>query len=134
MQARARASGRGDVAFRGFVTDREGLARALASADLLLHGCPFETFGLGVAEAVAAGCPVVVPDEGGAAELAGGASAVTYRARDVEACADAAIALLERDPQTVRDAATAAAAKVWSVEDQFARTIELYEELLLTRR
>jgi alpha-1,6-mannosyltransferase len=99
-----------------------------------LHGCPFETFGLGVAEAVAAGCPIVVPDEGGAAELAFGESGVRYEARDVEACAEAAIALLGRDPAGLRDAAKSARENVWSEKDQFSRTIELYEELLAERR
>ncbi len=126
----ARVGSRGDVRFEGFITDRVRLARALASADLLLHSCPFETFGLGVAEAVAAGCPVVVPDEGGAAELAFGASSVKYRALDPDACAAAAIMLLERDPVTVRDAARAAVGCIASVEEQFRQTIALYESLL----
>ena len=52
------------VRFTGFEKRREALASALASADVLVHGCPFETFGLGVAEAVACGLPVVAPDEG----------------------------------------------------------------------
>jgi len=34
----------------GFTSDREELAQALASSDLLLHGSAAETFGLGVAE------------------------------------------------------------------------------------
>jgi alpha-1,6-mannosyltransferase len=130
----ARVAGRADVRFEGFITDRAALSRALASADLLLHGCPFETFGLGVAEAVASGCPVVVPDEGGAAELAFGPSAVSYRALDVEACAAAAITLLQREPAQVRDAARAARGRVASVEDQFTQTLGLYEELLVARR
>ena len=40
------------VRFVGFETDRATLASALASADVLVHGCPYETFGLGVAEAM----------------------------------------------------------------------------------
>jgi alpha-1,6-mannosyltransferase len=129
----ARVAGRADIRFEGFLTDRPGLARALASADLLLHSCPFETFGLGVAEAVASGCPVVVPDLGGAAELAFGDSSVRYRALDPEACAAAAIALLARDPAGVRDAALAAISKIAGVEDQFRQTLALYEDLLAKR-
>ncbi len=129
----ARVAGRTDIRFEGFLTDRPALASALASADLLLHSCPFETFGLGVAEAVAAGCPVVVPDEGGAAELAFGGSSVRYRALDPEACAAAAIALLGRDPAQVRDAALAAVGRIASVEDQFRQTLALYEDLLSRR-
>jgi alpha-1,6-mannosyltransferase len=123
-----------DARFVGFDTDRARVARALASADLLLHGCPFETFGLGVAEAVATGCPIVVPDEGGAAELAFGTSAALYRARDAPACAGAALDLLARNAGAVRAAAREAADKIASVEDQFRATIALYEELLTERR
>ena len=61
----ARVQGRPDVRFVGFERDRSRLAAALASADLLVHACPFETFGLGVAEAMSCGLPVVVPDSGG---------------------------------------------------------------------
>src|SRR5262249_42325343 len=53
----------GDVMFRGFDRDRARLAAALASADLLVHGCPYETFGLGLAEAKSAGLPLIAPDE-----------------------------------------------------------------------
>lgn len=126
----ARMAARPDVRFEGFITDRQALARALASADLLLHSCPYETFGLGVAEAIASGCPVVVPDEGGAAELAQGISAVKYRALDAEACAAAAIELLTRPADKVRGAAISAGSRIASVEDQFRKTMDLYEELL----
>ena len=56
-------------AFASLGSSRTGsrLAAALASADVLVHGCPYETFGLGVAEAVACGLPVVVPDARGRA-------------------------------------------------------------------
>lgn len=49
--------------------DRVGVARALASASVLLAPCPIESFGLAVLEGMAAGTPVVVSDEGGASEL-----------------------------------------------------------------
>ena len=41
----------------------------LARAACLLHCAPREPFGLVVAEALAAGCPAVVPDAGGPAEI-----------------------------------------------------------------
>lgn len=55
-----------NVAFEGFSPD---VAGELASSDLLLHLCPVEPFGLAILEAMAAGVPVLVPDNGGAAGL-----------------------------------------------------------------
>src|SRR5262249_33606324 len=112
-----RVRGRDDVHFFGFDKDRARLASALASADVLIHGCPYETFGLGVAEAIASGLPAVLPDEGGAAEQAHGASCITYRSGDAEACAAAMEELLARP--NLRDAAIDAAAMVPTVESHF---------------
>jgi alpha-1,6-mannosyltransferase len=50
------------------VTNRALLADVVASADALIHGCEAETFGLVAAEAVASGLPLIVPNEGGAAD------------------------------------------------------------------
>ena len=77
------------VRFVGFEQDRMRLGQSLAAADMLVHGCPYETYGLGVAEAVACGLPVVVPDAGGAAESADPSSGETYRSLDAAACAAA---------------------------------------------
>lgn len=115
--------------FFGFERDREKLATALASSDLLIHGCPFETFGLGVAEALACGLPAVLPDEGGAAEQASPESTMLYRAGDAQACADAIEMMLARDHFEVRQKAALAADRVQSVEDHFARMLDAYAEL-----
>lgn len=68
-----------DVSFLGFEKDRAQLACLLASSDVLLHACPYETFGLGVAEALASGLLGVLPDQGGAAEFADGDRVLSYR-------------------------------------------------------
>ncbi|NML06349.1 glycosyltransferase family 1 protein [Sphingomonas sp. G-3-2-10] len=47
------------VVFPGFVQDRAGLARALASSDIYVSGMADETFGISVIEAQACGLPVV---------------------------------------------------------------------------
>ncbi|MFD2497819.1 glycosyltransferase [Rhizorhabdus histidinilytica] len=47
------------------VRDRMLLARLMASADALIHGCEAETYGLAAAEAAASGLPLIVPAEGG---------------------------------------------------------------------
>jgi alpha-1,6-mannosyltransferase len=118
------------VRFFGFENDREKLATALASADLLVHGCPFETFGLGVAEALACGLPAVLPDEGGAAEQASPESTLLYRSGDADACAAAIEEMLARDPTELRAHARRSAENVGSVEDHFGTMLAIYEDLL----
>jgi alpha-1,6-mannosyltransferase len=118
------------VAFAGFERDRTHLARALASADVLVHGSPYETFGLSVAEAVACGLPVVVPDAGGAAESVDASCGDTYLPLDPSACASAVQRLLARDPTELRARALEAAARVTTVEQHVRRVVGTYEELL----
>ncbi len=135
MEARVR--GRDDVRFLGFEKDRAKLAAALASADALVHGCPHETFGFAIAEAMSVGLPVVVPDEGGASDLADGGSAEKYRAGDVEGARRAILRLLARaeaDREGMRRSAVAAAGKLATVTEQFARTYEAYDALLHGRQ
>lgn len=63
---RARALGHPNVTLHGFVPNASA---PLAAADLLLHTCPEEPFGLVLLEAFAAGVPVLVPNSGGAGDL-----------------------------------------------------------------
>lgn len=50
------------------VTDRSGVAAAMARASVFVHASRYETFGVVVAEALAAGMPVVATDSGGVGE------------------------------------------------------------------
>ena len=117
------------VRFPGFEKDRRKLAAALASADVLVHGCPYETFGLGVAEAVACGLPVVVPDAGGARESVDRASGELYESLDAGACATAIERLLARDPAELRARALEAAARAPTLAQHFAQVLATYEDL-----
>jgi glycosyltransferase involved in cell wall biosynthesis len=63
---RERARRHPNVTLHGFVPDASA---ALVEADLLLHTCPEEPFGLVLLEAFAAGVPVLVPNSGGAGDL-----------------------------------------------------------------
>ena len=63
---RARASRHPNVRLHGYVPDA---ASRLPDADLLLHTCPEEPFGLVLLEAFAAGVPVLVPNSGGAGDI-----------------------------------------------------------------
>ncbi len=130
---RMRARAPRDVAMPGFTKDRDALASALASADALVHGCPFETFGLSIAEAMSCGLPAVVPDEGGAAEMHAEGAGEIYRALDVDACARAVERLLDRmakDEASVREAAARGASRLPTVREQFEKQVALYTELL----
>jgi alpha-1,6-mannosyltransferase len=134
-QLEARVAGRADVHFVGFLSGRAELARALASADLLVHGCPFETFGLGVAEAMATGLPAVVPDQGGAAELVDASCGEHYPSGDPAACAAAVERALGRDQAALRAGALRAVAqRVPTIEGHFRQVFALYEDLLARRR
>jgi len=117
------------VTFEGFERDKQRLADALARADALVHGCPHETFGIAVAEAIACGTPVIVPNEGGAAELAREAHAELYASGDVNACAAAMERLLARDPQALRRGTTEASRSILSVREHFDRLLEQYRAL-----
>jgi alpha-1,6-mannosyltransferase len=115
----------------GLTRDREHLARALASADALLHGSSAETFGLGVAEALCAGLPIIVPDAGGATELAGAAYAERYSAGDAASCALAIERMLAREPHALRAASRAAGeARVLSPHQHFDRLFATYAALV----
>jgi len=108
----------------------------LASADALVHGCPFETFGLSIAEAMSCGLPAIVPDEGGASEMHVPEAGERYRALDVDDCVRAVERLLARitrsaeDAERVRAASIAAAARLPDVVQQFEGQIALYDNLL----
>ena len=88
----------GAVQFTGAVADvRDELARATC----LLHCAEREPFGLVVAEALAAGRPVVVPASGGPAEIADADCGVLYPPGDIAAAA-AGIVSLVRQPALAR--------------------------------
>jgi glycosyltransferase involved in cell wall biosynthesis len=71
-----------NVQFAGF---SDGVAGELAQADLLLHTCAVEPFGLAILEAMAANVAVLVPDQGGAALLVDeGVSGFKFRADDAD--------------------------------------------------
>ncbi len=122
------ASGDGNVAMLGAIEDRDALARCYASADVLVHGSAAETYGLVVAEAIASGLPVVVPDAGGAADLAPRGRSKTYRTGDSVACAAAILAILADggDPPTARPPGSA--------DDHFTALFEHYASLVRARR
>lgn len=117
----------------GFTKDRVELATHLANADMLVHGCPFETFGLSIAEAMSCGLPAVVPDDGGANEMHDAESGERYAANDTDACVEAMVRLRDRislNTRGLRTSASRAASRLPTVVEHFSGQIELYENLL----
>ena len=126
-------AGDAPVFMPGFSKDRIALATHLANADMLVHGCPFETFGLSIAEAMSCGLPAVVPDDGGASEMHDPESGERYTANDAHACSESIVRLKARidlNRRGLRSSAASAAAKLPSVIDHFSEQIELYTTLL----
>jgi alpha-1,6-mannosyltransferase len=65
LEHRLHAAAAGRAHFLGHLTDRSALTRHIAASDVFLHPNPREPFGIGPLEAMAAGVPLVAPDEGG---------------------------------------------------------------------
>ena len=109
-------------------TDRAALARMMASADALIHGCEAETFCFVAAEAIASGLPLIAPDRGGAADLARKSGGVLYRSSDALAASEAILSVA-RNCRTPR-----AAAPVRTMDDHFDALLALYANENLVRR
>ena len=110
------------------MSDRGELARLLASADALVHGCEAETFCMVAAEARASGTPLIVPDRGGAVDqLAPGAGTV-YRAAS-EVSLERAIARFVRRGPELQHAAAVRSRVVRTMDEHFADLFARYDQL-----
>ncbi|MEL7027987.1 MAG: glycosyltransferase [Pseudomonadota bacterium] len=118
----------------GVIRDRALLASCLASADVMIHGGAAETYGLVIAEALCSGLPVVTPNTGGAAELAGPGYAETYAPGDPNAFAAAIERILARNrAELSRAALLSAETRIGSPRDHFSRLFDHYEDLIARR-
>jgi len=102
----------------GSVTAQE-IPGELERGDLLLQASSYEPFALTVAEALAAGVPVIGTSEVGAIERVDRAVAIEVAPGDVEAMADAVVELLGRiaaDPTGVRSNAREQAQRLFAPE------------------
>lgn len=73
---------------------RARFATILASADALVHGSTSETFCMAAAEARACAVPVIVPDQGGAADHARDGAGIAYRAGNALSASEAVTEVL----------------------------------------
>ena len=117
------------IRLHGPIRDRALLATLMASADALIHGCESETFGMVAAEAVASGLPLIVPDEGGARDLAAEDRAELYRANDSAGAVRAIARLASRDQRLLRSRAVQAASGVLSMTEHFDALFRCYADL-----
>ena len=134
-RVRAKAARASHVHVAGRVSDRERLARMVASADALLHGSTAETYGFVVAEALCCGTPVIVPDAGGAGDLAAAEYAETYSPGDLNSAAKAILRLLERDRAALsRAALDAGQRRVGDIESHFEKLFAFYAQAAHRKR
>lgn len=95
-----RAARQPQVRLHGF--DPHAASR-LADADLMLHTCPEEPFGLVMLEAFAAGVPVLAPNAGGAAILVEeGVCGYHFTANDARALGQALLRLRQEPAQRLQ--------------------------------
>jgi alpha-1,6-mannosyltransferase len=110
------------------ITDRDELARLMASADALVHGCEAETFCLVAAEARASGIPLIVPDRGAALDQLVAGAGTSYRSACPISLREAIDRFIERGPELQR-AAAARSSRVRSMDEHFAELFARYETL-----
>ena len=108
------------------ISDRPALARLMASADALVHGCDSETYCMVASEARASGLPLIVPDSGGAAEQVAAGAGWIYRAGDPGDLADVITRMVRFDPQAQRRQAAVLAGSVRSMDEHFAELFDTY--------
>lgn len=111
------------------VTDRAEFARILASADMMVHGAPAETFGIACAEAKASGLPLIVPDEGGAFDQLEPGLGLAFTSLDAASLASTIADAIPQLP-ALRAAAVAAAPAARTIDAHFEALFAGYAQLL----
>jgi len=110
------------------ITDRDELARLLASADALVHGCEAETFCLVAAEARASGTPMIVPDRGAAVDQLVPGAGTVYRGASEVSLERAIRRFIRRGPELQR-AAAVRSRLTRTMDEHFADLFARYEVL-----
>ncbi len=116
------------------ISDRLELARLIASADALIHGCEAETFCMVAAEARASGLPLIAPDGGGAADQARLSGGWTYASGDAASAAEAIGDFIASGRVQAHARAVADAPSVRTMEAHFTDLFALYEALIRPKR
>ena len=124
----------GRVSFMGFEPDRHRLATAIASADFLVHANMNETYCFSVAEAIACGLPVVVPDGGAVLDLIDGCPAFVFCANSPSACATAMERAVAAAGESQRLRALAVSRNIPDCNAQVLKVASVYQELIFEHR
>jgi alpha-1,6-mannosyltransferase len=111
------------------IRERLLLAKVMASADALIHGCESETFGLVAAEAIASGLPIIVPDAGGASALVTAETGEVYATGDAFAVASAIHRLACRDATELIAATHKAGLNAPTIDAHFSALFDRYARL-----
>ncbi|MBU6299558.1 MAG: glycosyltransferase [Alphaproteobacteria bacterium] len=128
-RVKAKAARSSHIHVAGWLNDRAKLARMIASADALLHCSTAETYGFVVAEALCCGIPVIVPNAGGAGDLAASEYAGIYAPGDSNSAAKAILDLLGRNQATLsNNALDAARRRIGSIESHFEELFAVYAQ------
>ena len=121
--------------YQGFVDGRAQLAEIYRTHDVLLAPGPYETFGLGVLEGLAAGMTIVGPDAGGTGELLRELPApMLFNPGDTGSFLRTIQLALERDPAEEARAGRAIADGYGTWDDAVARQVQTYETLMTGQR
>ena len=119
------------VKLMGFTENRDELANILASCDYFVHSSSAETYGIVVAEAVCSGLPIVVPNRGGADDIAKPEISETFRPGDPEMLKEAILRILSRDrDELVQECKKVAEQEIGTMDDHFKLLFRKYEELV----
>ncbi|MBV9932443.1 MAG: glycosyltransferase [Alphaproteobacteria bacterium] len=94
-RVRRQARGNPHIFLAAPMRDRSALAKLMASADALIHGCDAETFSLVAAEAVASGLPLIVPDRGGTADHAAKSGGLVYESGSAQDATRAIVSFVD---------------------------------------
>jgi alpha-1,6-mannosyltransferase len=106
--------------------NRDVLAELLASADALVHGCEAETFCMVAAEARASGLPIIVPDQGGAADQVQEGMGMLYQAGHTGSLAQTIIRFLDSDLAAHHARAVEGSRSVMTMDDHFGQLFHAY--------
>lgn len=115
------------------VRDRAEFARILASADMMVHGAPAETFGIACAEARASGLPLIVPDQGAALDQLEPGLGLSFTSLDAASLAGTIADAIPLLP-AMRSRAIAAASAARTIDAHFAQLFAGYAAVLDARR
>jgi alpha-1,6-mannosyltransferase len=113
--------------YLGFIEDASEVRNIYDDHDILLAPGPFESFGMGVLEAMARGMVVVGPDQGATAEILRQAeSPFIFRAEDADDFLRMIRKAIDCDQSAESSRSRATAIRYGSMSDAMSRLIGLY--------